>query len=185
MYKEPYSGSKNVVDTEPTLKYDQVTSPTPQSSVYEELEEIFILAVFKTLSASLAPGTTPGAQDQHDPGNQEMPAHEAPLGPPAAPITGTNATKLPHLENGSTILGNHQCNQCGNTFGKLSTLKQHRASKHSHSKPYVCEICTKRFSKVSTLVKHKWMHEDKNNFRCRTSRAALKCSAWVKLILLL
>ena len=47
LYKEPYSESKNVVDTEPTLKYDQVTSPTPKCSVYEEHNKIFIPVVFQ------------------------------------------------------------------------------------------------------------------------------------------
>ena len=47
LYKEPYSKSKNVVDTEPTLKYDQVTSPTPKCSVYKELNKIFIPVVLK------------------------------------------------------------------------------------------------------------------------------------------
>ena len=55
----------------------------------------------------------------------------------------------------------------------LKFLKhQHKAPKHSNSKPYVCEICTKSFSRVSILINHKKTHEDKKRFQCKVCEKA-------------
>jgi len=61
---------------------------------------------------------------------------------------------------------NFQCDQCDKAFRQLSTLTQHKASKHSTSKPYVCEICTKSFCRVSILINHKKTHANEKLYKC-------------------
>jgi len=65
-----------------------------------------------------------------------------------------------------------KCDKCEMAFRQLSTLTQHKASKHSVSKPYVCEICTKKFSRVSILINHKRTHDTEKQFECDICKKA-------------
>ena len=48
---------------------------------------------------------------------------------------------------------NHLCDQCGESFQYLHTLKSHRLT-HSKVKNWLCKICNKTFPKSSSVRKH-------------------------------
>ena len=59
----------------------------------------------------------------------------------------------------------YSCEQCGRAFRQLGNLSRHRLT-HTTSKPYVCPHCAKAFNRASNLHTHMRTHSDYKPFRC-------------------
>lgn len=96
-----------------------------------------------------------------------------------------------------------QCEECGRTFSRKSTLIQHQTTHtgvknfscaecqamftrkshlqihmriHNNIKPYVCEVCSRGFVKSSDLLRHRRIHSDDRNFECKLCAKRFKRS---------
>ncbi|KAF2177553.1 hypothetical protein K469DRAFT_602996, partial [Zopfia rhizophila CBS 207.26] len=49
----------------------------------------------------------------------------------------------------------YKYSECGSSFKRLNTSKQHQAT---HERPYECKICGKRFSRIDYVQKHYFTH---------------------------
>lgn len=59
----------------------------------------------------------------------------------------------------------YQCEQCGESFSKLSQLKQHQRTEN-HWRKYSCEACGKCFTRKDNLDQHIKKHEKENYAHC-------------------
>ena len=59
----------------------------------------------------------------------------------------------------------YSCEQCGRAFRQLGNLSRHRLT-HTTSKPYICTHCNKAFNRASNLHTHMRTHSDYKPFTC-------------------
>ena len=59
----------------------------------------------------------------------------------------------------------YQCEQCGESFSKLSQLKQHQRTEN-HWRKYSCKACGKCFTRKDNLDQHIKKHEKENYAHC-------------------
>jgi len=59
-----------------------------------------------------------------------------------------------------------KCLKCQKSFRLKELLKLHQMSKHSDSKPLVCDLCPKRFSILMQIRSHVENHKKEKRFKC-------------------
>ena len=61
---------------------------------------------------------------------------------------------------------NHVCTICGNTFNKITVLKNHIKAVHYGEKPFECTTCGKSFSRKQNLKEHMLIHTGEAGWTC-------------------
>ena len=68
------------------------------------------------------------------------------------------------------LLGQGQCERCGQIFNTLKTFREHALS---HTHPYQCNHCLRRFVKIGTLTSHDCSNNPQS-FSCQTCSRLFK-----------
>ena len=69
---------------------------------------------------------------------------------------------------------NHSCDQCGNSYVNLNTLKEHIKMVHDKIRDLFCSDCGASFSTPQVLRKHKLIHSDARTCQCPYCPKAFK-----------
>ena len=60
----------------------------------------------------------------------------------------------------------YECNQCGQTFNSMDSLKKHKLYNHSDEKPFVCPHCSSSFKGSENLKIHIRTHTGEKPYNC-------------------
>jgi len=61
----------------------------------------------------------------------------------------------------------YKCSLCDKSFGRSSTLQNHKRQVHSNRKPYQCPFCEKMFKTNIEVKRHVRIHTDTKPHSCR------------------
>ncbi|ELT91437.1 hypothetical protein CAPTEDRAFT_229250, partial [Capitella teleta] len=79
-----------------------------------------------------------------------------------------------------TMLGKHQCNDCGKRFPQESALCKHLENQTSEDKPYRCHVCCKSYSQLRNLRVHMQVHNDVSKYVCGICNKKFKLAISLK-----